>query len=163
MLYTVFLMPTTRYYITNPGGVPTGPISLDSLRVMAQQGALTPDMLCRTEDSEEWKPAGEIVIIHEFPSLPTEVRAKPDTRLTKSIVLLVLSLMLFPLSFFVALPAVIFAALAENEYNSRRMDSCLRYADSARLWVNISVVVTAVQLISYIAVLLFVLVIGING
>ncbi|MBQ2380123.1 MAG: DUF4339 domain-containing protein [Akkermansia sp.] len=156
-------MTTTRYYITKPGGTPTGPISLDSLRVMAQQGALTPDMLCRAEDADEWKPAGEIVIIHNAPVHAPQACAKPDTRLTKSIVLLVLSLVLFPLSFFVAVPAVIFAALAENEYNHMRMNTCLSYAESARLWVNISVVVTAVQLISYIAVLLFVLVIGING
>lgn len=145
-----------RYYITRPGGTPTGPLSLDSLRVMAQQGALSTDMLYCEEGGDEWKPVTEKVIIHHsrVVETPTPHVDKPDTRIVKSIVLLALGLTLCPLTFFPAVPALVYAVLSENAFTSLKYEESIRYSHSARTWVNVSTVVTFIQLLLYLVIIL---------
>ena len=68
-------MNETSYYITRPGGTPTGPYTLDSLEQMAADGKLEPDFLYCVEGMPEWLPITRIVDLPgtsaSLPPLPT--------------------------------------------------------------------------------------------
>lgn len=153
-----------QYYITLPGGSPSGPLSLDALKVMASYGGLTPQHLYCENGAAEWRPITELVIIHAatpvIPPVPggkfqPATSARPTTYLVPSIVLLALSVMIFVLSLIFAVVAVIYAAMAESA-KPHNIALCRRRARVAKIWCIVTGASMGLQVLLLLAVLFFV-------
>ena len=139
-----------QFYIVKPGGTPSGPLSLDSLKVMARNGALTREHLYCTEGAEEWRPVTELVIIHSATRLVAPVPGgrpavprKPSSHLVFSVIMLAFTMMFFQISAVFALVALIFALMAESSYSNGDMVEFEHRARVAKVWCIVSVSVTA--------------------
>ena len=167
-------MNETSYYITRPGGTPTGPYTLDSLEQMAADGKLEPDFLYCVEGMPEWLPITRIVDLPgtsaSLPPLPTvpyvEQRIptpppgapageKPNFHFTSGCVLLVLSFLMFPLTIIFAIVALIQSGRADKAWFAGNVQESRRLADSAGLWVRVSWITVIVQIIAVVAMAIY--------
>jgi len=165
------MMTETQYYITKPGGHPTGPFSIDQLEDMAADGRLTPKHLYCVEGMAEWLPASRIVDFPDSeqaqpasppvpayiprsvpPSVPRQPAGdKPDTHKSGAITLTILSFLMFPLSIIFALVALVLASRADNCWSAGDESGCLRYAKSAGLWCRITGIIIVLQIFMVVA------------
>ena len=148
-------MNENLYYITLPGREPLGPVSMDALRVMARNGALTAQHLYCTEGAQEWRPITELVIIHSAtPVVPplsggsvTTGAEKQNTYLVPAIVMLVLSLIMFYLSILFAVLAVVYASMAESAASAGNVIMCRKHAQTAKIWCIVTGIVLGLQVL----------------
>lgn len=168
-------MNETSYYITRPGGTPTGPYTLDSLEQMAADGKLEPDFLYCVEGMPEWLQITRIVDLpgtsSPLPPLPTvptvpapeqtiptqsaPAGEKPNVRFTSGCILMVLSLIMFPLTLLFAIVVLIQSGRADRAWFAGDVQESRRLADSAELWVRISWITIAVQIIAVVAMAIY--------
>jgi len=67
----------TQYYVTKPGGKPTGPYTIDELEKLAAEGKLTEENIYCVEGMSEWLPISRIVDLPQgkdvdVPPVPAE-------------------------------------------------------------------------------------------
>ncbi len=144
-----------QYYIAKPGGEPLGPYTLSMLKVMAMERRLTPNHLYCTEGMTEWLPVGKLLESAKFP-MPALRGARdadlPKTHLTPSIVMLVISAIACTFCLPFSIAAVVQAARANSSYDVVKRQTL---ANSARLWLNISYIVLVLQLVMFLALIIF--------
>lgn len=169
---------STPYYITRPGGKPSGPFTIDELEQKAAAGELTPGHLYCVEGMSEWLPIERIVDLpsrdepegvvqcpaaevnaeeetppvpkaQSEPSVPVPTGTKPDTHTAGGIILLVISFFMFPLSIPFAIVALVQASRAESAWNLCRPGECAGLAESAGFWVKFTVGTMVLQIILF--------------
>lgn len=164
-------MTETQYYITKPGGRPTGPFSIDELESMAADGRLTAEHLYCVDGMAEWLPASRIVDFPDSeeaqpatPPAPVYVPKrepvktyqpptgdKPDTHRTAAITLTVLGFLLFPLSFLFAIIALVQSSRADNAWAVGDDALCRNCAQSAHFWCRVAGALIVLQILAVVA------------
>ena len=168
------------YYITRPGGKPSGPFTIDELEQKAAAGELTPGHLYCVEGMSEWLPIERIVDLpsrdepeglvqcpaaevnaedetppvpkaQSEPSVPVPTGTKPDTHTAGGIILLVISFLMFPLSIPFAIVALVQASRAESAWNLCRPGECAGLAESAGFWVKFTIGSMILQIVLLLA------------
>lgn len=161
-----------QYYITLPDGSPSGPLSLDALKVMACNGGLTAQHLYCENGATEWRPITELVIIHAatpvIPPVPGSnlqpvTSERPTTYLVPSIVLLALSLMIFYFSIIFAVVAVVYAGLAESAYSDNRLQESAHNGRVAKVWCIVTGVTIGLQILVLLALFFLVFVSAVSS
>ncbi|MBQ4595191.1 MAG: DUF4339 domain-containing protein [Akkermansia sp.] len=59
------------YHLTQPGGTPHGPYSLEAIKDMMAKGQINSQTLCYTEGMQNWAPISTIIPGHVIPPPPS--------------------------------------------------------------------------------------------